>query len=218
MVHEINIFIHVTAGVLALVVGIVSFTSRKGSLVHVRAGRGFLGLIGMVLCTAAIGVLFFIDRPFLGLLTIQSLYMAASGYRATVYKKMGPGRIELMLVICLLACGGLFVWNLHQANILWSSGIIYYTLSVLFTVGLYDTLRIFKVLDWQHAWLPEHFIKMTTAYGALLSAGLGTLMPGLGPYTQILPSVLATMLILGVTWKYRKAFRGTESIVSQQIT
>lgn len=206
--HHINIFIHVFAGVLALLVGVVSFTSQKGGGRHTMAGRLFLGLMGAVLITAGIGVIFFRDRPFLALLTIQTLYMSASGYRATLYKSNGPGKLDLILILGLVTCGVLFVWSLQRANIVWASSLVYYTLSVLFAVGLYDVLRISKVLDWQSAWIPEHFLKMTMAYGALFSAGMGTVLPDLGPYTQILPASVASLLLIGVAWRYRKAFRG----------
>jgi len=208
--HEINIFIHVVTGVLALLVGIVSYASQKGGKRHVLSGRVFLGLMAFVLVTAAIGVIFYRDRPFLALLTIQSFYMAATGYRATFYKTNGPGRIDLLLVLGLVGCGLAFVWSLHQANILWSNAVVYYTLGALFTVGLYDVLRIAKVFNWRNAWVPEHFLKMTSAYGALFSAGLGTVLPDLGPYTQIIPAMVATWLLIGVAWRYRKLFRGTE--------
>ena len=74
--HQINIFIHIFAGVLALLVGIVSFASQKGGARHAVAGRIFLGLMGAVLVTAGIGVIFFRDRPFLALLTIQTFYLS----------------------------------------------------------------------------------------------------------------------------------------------
>lgn len=208
MVHEVNILLHIITGVLALLVGIVSYASQKGSERHALAGRIFLGLMGGVLVTAAIGVVFFRDRPFLALLTIQSFYMAASGYRATRYKEVGPGRADLLLILALLGSGVAFVWSLHRANILWSNTVVYYTLAVLFAVSCYDMLRIAKVLDWKRAWIPEHFLKMTMAYGALFSAGLGTILPDWGAYTQIIPSVVATWLLLGVLWRYRKFFRG----------
>lgn len=206
--HQLNIYIHVFAGVLALIVGIVSYTSQKGGERHALAGRIFLGLMAAVLTTAAIGVIFFRDRPFLALLTIQSFYMASSGYRATWYKQNGPGKIDFLLVLGLVGCGIAFVISLQQANILWSSAVVYYTLGALFAVGFYDVLRIAKVLDWQHAWVPEHFMKMTSAYGALFSAGMGTVLPDLGPYTQIIPAMTATVLFILVGWRYRKAFRG----------
>ena len=212
VLHHINIVVHVTAGVIALLVGMVSFASEKGSTRHAYAGRIFLSLMSLVLITAAVGVIFFRDRPFLALLTIQSFYMAASGYRATWYQEKGPGRVDLALVLVLFGCAGIFLAGFQNASIVWSRSIVYYTLAVLLSVGCYDLLRIGSVLRWKNAWIPEHFLKMTMAYGALFSAGLGTVLPDLGAYTQILPSIVATFLLLGVVWRFRKYFRANANV------
>ena len=209
MLHELNIGIHIVAGVLAFFTGIVSYASKKGGRWHIISGRVFLGLMATVIVTAVIGVLFFRDRPFLTLITIQSSYMAISGFRALVYKTNGPGLVDLLLVIVLWSAGMLFVWNMQQANILWHSSVVYYLLAVLFAVGCYDLLRIAGMLKWPAAWLPEHFLKMTSAYTALFSAGLGTILPDIGPLTQILPASAGTLLLIAVIWRFKGAFRKT---------
>lgn len=205
--HQINISIHVIAGVLALCVGIISYASIKGERVHRRYGRIFLGLMGVVILTATIGVVFFRDRPFLTVITIQSFYMATSGFRALKYKQQGPGIIDLGLVVLLLGAGGLFVWDMQTANIVWDGRLVYYLLTFLFAVGVYDVLRIFNVINWPNAWLPEHFLKMTSAYTALFSAGMGTVLPNLGAYTQIVSAMMGTALLIGVIWRFRDKFR-----------
>ncbi|MEM8484101.1 MAG: hypothetical protein AAF564_01070 [Bacteroidota bacterium] len=205
--HGLNIFIHVTAGILAMLVGVVSYASAKGQRAHTIAGRVFLSLMAGVIITATLGVLFFRDRPFLTLITIQSFYMAASGYRALWYKTRGPGWPDLMLALFLLCAGCVFIYSLQGANIVWHGSVVFYLLLVLFIVGVYDVLRISKVVKLPHAWLPEHFLKMTSAYTALLSAGLGTLMSGLGPISQILPAALGNLLLIGVIWRFRHTFR-----------
>ena len=45
VLHHINIAVHVTAGVVALLVGMVSFASEKGGTRHAYAGRIFLSLM-----------------------------------------------------------------------------------------------------------------------------------------------------------------------------
>ena len=204
MLHQINIFIHVTAGVLALVIGLVSYFSKKGGTTHVQFGRVFLVLIGIVIITAMNGVLFFRDRPFLTLITIQSFYMTCSGFRAVKYKEDGPGWIDGVLVVILVAACTVFVVGMQQANIVWSHSIVYYMIGTISAVALYDVLRMSKILRWRNAWLPEHFMKMTSAYGALISAGFGTMLPNLGAWTQIVPAVAATFLLVFVVWRYRR--------------
>lgn len=206
----VNITIHVVAGILAMLVGIISYASAKGKRTHMVAGRVFLLLMGIVIITATVGVLFFRDRPFLTLVTIQSFYMAASGYRALWYKTRGPGWLDLLLVLFLLCAGGVFVYSLQGANIVWHGSVVFYLLLVLFMVGVYDVLRISKVLKLPHAWLPEHFLKMTSAYSALLSAGLGTALAGFEPYSQIVSAALGNILLIGVIWRFRHTFRNRQ--------
>lgn len=208
--HQINIIIHVVAGILALIVGVISYASIKGGSVHRKYGRIFLVFMGTVVMTAIIGVVFFRDRPFLTVITIQSFYMATSGFRALKYKQEGPGLVDLGLVIILLSAGGLFIWNMQTANIVWDDKVVYYLLIFLFSVGVYDVLRILKVINWPSAWLPEHFLKMTSAYTALFSAGMGTALPNLGAYTQIVSAMMGTVLLIGVIWRFRDKFRRVE--------
>ncbi len=217
MFHEINIIIHVCAGVLGCLIGVLAYTSKKGGKWHIYAGRVFLTAMAIVVVTAVIGVTFFRDRPFLTLITIQSFYMTTSGFRALKYKKRGPGIPDLLLVFVLMSAGAAFVWNMEQANIVWHGSIVFYLLSVLFAVGVYDLMRISKILRWPKAWLPEHFLKMTSAYTALFSAGLGTILPDMGPLTQILPASAGTLLLIGVIWRFRKAFRRTSKAVQAPV-
>ncbi len=207
----LNITIHVVAGILAMLVGVFSYATVKGGTAHARAGRFFLFLMGCVVVTAAIGVLFFRDRPFLTVVTIQSFYMAASGYRALWYKTRGPGWPDLLLALFLLCAGSLFLYSSSRANVVWHGSIVFYLLLVLFAVGVYDLLRISNVLRLPHAWLPEHFLKMTSAYSALVSAGLGTVFSGYGPYSQIVPAALMNLLLIGVIWRFRHTFRSKKA-------
>lgn len=202
MLHQLNIIIHVIAGSLALLIGIIPYASKKGGVIHVRLGRVFLGLMAVVVLTALAGVLFFRDRPFLTLITVQSFYMATSGFRALRYKTNGPTWIDFGLTLILLGAAGLFIWGLQNANVVWHGSVVTYLLAVLLLVGSYDLLRFFRVLKWPNAWLPEHYLKMTSAYSALLSAGMGTLMVDMEPYSQIIPSVMGTILFIGVTWRF----------------
>ena len=200
--QETNILIHVVAGTLAIFIGVIPYITKKGGPRHLKYGRIFLWLMATVILTATLGVLFFRDRPFLTVVTIQSFYMATSGYRALQYKEKGPGIVDFVLVMLLIGGGTLFVFNMQQANILWHSSVVFYLLGVLFLVGAYDLLRIFNILKWRKAWLPEHFLKMTSAYSALFSAGMGTVFSNLGAYSQIVPAMLSTVLLIGVIWRF----------------
>lgn len=206
MLHQYNILIHIIAGTLALGIGIAPFVTAKGGRNHQRFGRLYLMLMSIVILTALAGVFFFRDRPFLTLITIHSSYVTFTGFRALKYKTIGPGRIELMAALVLLGVASLFVWNLQSINIVWHMSVIYYLLGFLMVILIYDFLRIFKVLQWPQAWLPEHFLKMTSSFSALFSAAAGTVLTGWEPWSQIGSSSLGTLLLIWVIWRYRKAF------------
>ncbi len=210
MLHEINIFIHVLAGTLGMIIGIIPFIVRKGGKQHVRFGKLFLILIGISIFTAFNGVLFFRDRPFLTLITLVSMYSAISGYRALKYKESGPGWPDLLLVIFMISAEAIFLYHMKNSNLVWNMGVIYYTIGFLSFYCIYDLLRIFKIIKKPKLWLIEHIVKITGAFTALFSAASGTVLSFWEPYNQIISAslgsaLLLTMIILYFV-KWRKQF------------
>jgi len=87
--HSVNIFVHVTIGLLAIVVGLIPYVTKKGGKQHRRFGRLFIVLMSIVILTALSGVFFFRDRPFLTIVTLLSFYTTYSGYRVLKTKEKG---------------------------------------------------------------------------------------------------------------------------------
>lgn len=85
---------------------------------------------------------------------------------------------------------------------MWHTSVVVYLLVILLMVGCYDLLRFFHVLHWPNAWIHEHYLKMTSAYSALFSADMGTLMVDMEPYSQIVPLGVGTLLFFGVIWRF----------------
>ena len=59
MWHQINIFIHILAGIIGMFIAIGAYSSAKGGTSHRRFGRIFLILMAILIVTAFNGVLFF---------------------------------------------------------------------------------------------------------------------------------------------------------------
>ena len=54
--HELNIFTHVAAGSVALLLGLSALLSTKGGKLHNRSGKYFLGFMSIVILTGLLGV------------------------------------------------------------------------------------------------------------------------------------------------------------------
>lgn len=183
---------------IAIVMGIIAYATVKGGTNHRKFGRLFLGFISITIATAALGVLIFRDRPFLTVVTVQAAYMAFSGFRVL---KRKDGHFEWIDIAGLLAVILLvvnFFFKLQSANVVWSQQIVWYILSYLCVILAFDLLRVLRpgLIKHPRFWLYDHIFRMTGAFTALVSAGLGTVMVGWGVWTQIGPAIVATWWII----------------------
>ena len=207
--HQFNIFIHVIAGTLGILVGVLPFLVKKGSKRHIHYGRIFLILIGITILTAFNGILFFRDRPFLTLITLVSMYSAISGYRAIKYKEAGPGMWDLLLVVVMIIAEALFIQKIRSSNLVWNLGVIYYTVGFLSFYLVYDILRITRIIKSTRLWLLEHIVKITGAYSALFTAAAGTVLAFWEPYNQIFSAMLGSLMLISVVTLYIIKWRKT---------
>ena len=208
MLHNINIIIHVLFGITAILIGIIPYATQKGGKKHRFFGRIFIVLMAFVIITALNGVLFFRDRPFLTVVTFQSFYFTYSGFRILKTKEKGFQRQDFIVMLLVSIVAGLFLLNLKTANILWHASIVYYILAYLLLVIAFDILRFFVpgLIKNKSFWIYDHIFKMTGAFVALISAGVGTVLAGWEPYNQILPAVLGTIwLVFCLVYFPRKA-------------
>ena len=201
MLHQINIFAHVIAGSLALIIGLVPFFTKKGGDIHIKYGRYFLYLMAATIFTATLGVLFFRSRPFLTIVTLESAYMTFAGYRVLKNKTTGPKWIDLFATLFLVSMAGRFLFLVGSKGAVWHQSVVIYLLGFLFTVGAYDLLRHVGPQLAKY-WLLEHIFKMTSAYIALFSAFAGTVLAAWQPYSQIIPSIMGTIWIVSMIWYY----------------
>ena len=201
MLHQINIFAHVIAGSLALIIGLVPFFTKKGGDIHIKYGRYFLYLMAATIFTATLGVLFFRSRPFLTIVTLESAYMTFAGYRVLKNKTKRPKSIDLFATLFLVSMAGRFLFLVGSKGAVWHQSVVIYLLGFLFTVGAYDLLRHVRPQLAKY-WLLEHIFKMTSAYIALFSAFAGTVLAAWQPYSQIIPSIMGTIWIVSMIWYY----------------
>ena len=197
--HELNILVHVIAGILGIFVAGFAYATQKGGSKHKLAGRIFLLLMAVVIITAFNGVLFFRDRPFLTIVTFQSLYTTYSGFRVLKTKEKGFALVDFIVMCLVLVVTISFIWRIQSANILWHNSILYSILSYLLMIIAFDMLRFFRpqLIKNPRFWVYDHIFKMTGSFSALISAGAGTVMAKWEPYNQIIPAIFTTIWLIG---------------------
>lgn len=187
---------------------IIAYVSVKGGTTHRKYGRWFLGFIGVTITTAALGVLLFRDRPFLTVVTLQAAYMAYTGFRVLKRKNATYHIVDLLVLAGTVLMVGNFFFKLRSANIVWNQRIVEYILFYLCLILGFDLLRFFwpGIVKQPKFWLYDHIFRMTGAFTALVSAGIGTVMSGWEPWNQIVPAIMATLWgIFSLIWFPRQA-------------
>lgn len=109
-----TLVVHVAAGAVALVCGIVAMATRKGSRRHRRAGRWFFR---SMLATGGSALILSVLHPslFLGAIALFSLYLVAVGWRAATVPSGWPERRDRYLTWAMLAVAvGMVVLGIVQ--------------------------------------------------------------------------------------------------------
>jgi len=194
LIHKINIAVHIAAGSLALIIGLIAIIAIKGKKLHRRTGRLFLFLMSIVILTGLIGVFIYGRNAFLLVITVLSGYQAFSGYRAIKAKSNIPKFTDVFVCLISLISVLYFLYYFKSIGMIWSPVIIYSTVGWLFFMIIYDLGRYFiPTKTYGNLWLYEHILKMVSAFTGLLSAFSGTVFPQYQPYSQFIPSILGTL-------------------------
>ncbi|MFD0864030.1 hypothetical protein ACFQ1M_17575 [Sungkyunkwania multivorans] len=200
ILHKFNIILHIVAGSIALLLGLVALLSIKGDKLHNNSGKYFLRFISIVIFTGLVGVFIFGRNTFLLVITVLSGYVSFSGFRVLVNKANVPKVIDILAAIISLVVLLYFLYYFKSIGMIWEPIIIYSTAGALLLVVIYDVLRY--LIPKEHykkkkIWVYEHIYKMTSAFAALLSAFSGTVLEQYQPHSQYIPSALGILIILG---------------------
>ena len=188
--HTTNIAIHVVAGSLALLAGVVAIVSPKRAGLHTRAGRVFIllhpGRHDGCHRTAPFR-LPVVPRGCDDLEHLRCLCripgasaegQASGDSRSTVERLRFPGSMGIPFSHEALApaLGPVLTWSILGGLILTSG---------------YDLCRVFLPAAWlARTWVQEHLLKMMGAYIAITSAFAGTVFQRYMPWAAIAPSAL----------------------------
>lgn len=212
--HQTNIIVHISAGSIALAVGLVAILTPKGGKKHRKSGRLFLMALGVVILTGLVGVLVFGRNTFLLVITLLSAYMGFSGFRVLKHRSNAMYFADWAIAIVCLSATAFFLYYFKSIGMIWSPVIIYSTVGYLLMMICYDFLKGFiPAKRYGNMWRYEHILKMMSAFSGILSAFTGTVLSDYQPYSQFLPSVLGTAVAIGfIVFEYWKANRTTSAI------
>ncbi|MGG7469466.1 DUF2306 domain-containing protein [Chryseobacterium arthrosphaerae] len=195
--HLTNIIIHVITGSIALIAGFVILFKTKGTPLHRKLGYLFMGCMVIVVTTGAFGVIVFKRNLFLLLITILAGYNTYSGFRIIREKTNRFYIKDFFAMLAAFTMAVVFIYYLRFIGFYWDPVIIFSGVGYLLLVISYDILRYFIPSSrYGNVWRYEHSSKMISALGALFSAFTGTLLPDYKPYSQILPSLLMTLIMI----------------------
>ena len=213
ILHTLNIIIHISAGTIALLLGLAALITKKGQNTHKKVGNIFLKMLLIVVFTGLIGVFIFGRNTFLLVITVLSAYQGFSGYRILKTKSNEPRLLDISVAIISLISVSYFLYYFKSIGMIWTPVIIYSTVGVLLFLITYDFARYFiKKSKYQNLWLYEHIYKMIGAFTALLAAFAGTVFAKYQPLSQILPSAFGIVLQIGFIIYYSRNKNITQQI------
>ncbi len=206
--------IHIVAGSLTLLSGLIAITSKKGQSTHRLSGQVFFWSMTV---TTLLGLNAGIFRPNYQIfipIAIISFYQAASGYRILFIKTLNQGQqpqlVDWALTIGMLLTSFAFI-GLGIMNL---SADMFYAI-VLFsfsTIGLYccavDLYNYLKKPTNKFYWLFIHIFRMSHGFIAALTAFLvnnAKLFPFLPQVLLlIIPIAIGQPIITLTIWQYRR--------------
>lgn len=215
--------LHIAAGTVSLVAGIVAIATKKGGRRHKQAGRVFVASMGIVVITAA--PLALADwNLFLFGITVFSGYLVFNGYRVLARKRLGPGaagRIDwaghLTMVVFSVAMTSAGIWTLidgfELAPVLLAFGVIGGILAGR------ELNEIRRPSSDRMAWLYRHIGFMGGAFIATVTASITVNLTMLPPIIQWLgPTLVGVPMIIHTTNRYRKKFNKMQTQANKEPT
>lgn len=205
-----TLVLHISAGLIASVIGLAPILTRKGSPAHRLSGRLFAVLMAILLACAWLMTALKFSAYFLALSATATMALF-SGLRVLGRKRpdlRAADRARQLDWIVTVFVVGVGLWALalvvsgRTGNLAAVSSALAYGALVY---GGWDLWRFARPNDWPFSpelWKYEHMTKMLGAYGAVLSAFSGNFLTFIpAPWSQLWPSFLfqtATMIWITV--------------------
>lgn len=213
--------VHISAGTLAFVGGLVAIVAPKGKSLHKKVGLVYVWSMLIVALTAVLMSLVKTDLlTFFVPLSFFTLQLTLGGWRALERKKIRPNTeyrtppLDWIIVCVALVAGAIFVvlgvWRWMKGG---TMGIVSAVFGVIGVMRAMSDIRLFRNIQRginpeRMEWWFAHLGGMMGAYIATVTAVLvvnGTFLPPLVRW--LAPTAIGTIGILIWTRYYRQKFQ-----------
>lgn len=217
MLYKTLLIIHIISGSVALIAGAIAILTRKGSYIHITAGKSYyLSMYSVGITSVVMSLIKF--NPFLLAIGIFATYMTYSGKVSIENWRIKSNhtplfRERLPFLIALLTSVVMVIWPVYRMIV---SGIP--AVPVLSIFGLIMFFNAWRdVKNYSHgkmfipknrSWLIQHIGMMSGAYISTVTAFL-VVNVNLTPVwlTWLLPTFVGTPLIFLAIRKWKNKLR-----------
>jgi uncharacterized membrane protein len=215
----LTLYLHIAAGFIALVTGLVPMFSKKGGKAHVLWGKVYFWAMFVVALTALLRFQMQIGLIFLSGIAIFSFYNTFTGVRLIQRKEsQKASSLDYFASILAIACAFMmlyFAWFAYQKDDTFFS-VLFPIFGIFVFILAYEDLRVFmgkKVIDNDKPvptryWFQNHISRMGGSYIATVTAFLVVnnppFIPGLVAW--LAPGAIGGMIIARVRMSYRKKY------------
>ncbi|MAC96300.1 MAG: hypothetical protein CMC96_12470 [Flavobacteriales bacterium] len=206
---QFTLFVHVFAGGLALLSGIVAILSKKGQNIHIKSGRIYYWSMMTVIITAVI-VSTFRENAFLQSIAVFSFYLAFTGKRLLRYKKaISPKPIDWIISsIALVVAIGMLSAAINimiQYGFAGEAPVLLIFGFFLFSMCFQDLIKMKRKKFVKNAWLFDHIGRMSGSFIATTTAFIVVNFSMTPAWVLwLLPTAIGTPLIFMVSAKWKR--------------
>ncbi|NNL70881.1 MAG: hypothetical protein HKO70_13055 [Acidimicrobiia bacterium] len=199
-----SFYLHVGAGVVGLVVGLIALTSEKGGRVHVSAGRAFAVCM---LAAAVTTLVFMVKRP-VGIAAFAALlavYLVGTALLAIRPRKPRSRSLEIVLSLWAVGLIGLLLRLMWMNRIEFPERIPVLGVFVLIVGALIaGDVRILRSPPSNRGpWVSRHLLRMCLAFAVAVQAAAVTNQQRLGlpPPVAMLGPFPAMCVVAWFFWR-----------------
>lgn len=167
-IHYYILFIHVLAGILSLLSGLVAIiASPKGNKLHRKSGLIYFWCMVVIFLTSLLAIVFFKFNVFLFGISVLSFFTSFTGYRSLKRKKPNQVKWFDKMIAYFGVISGLTLIGYGIYAIIKKSDFGFASLCFVFgsllTTNAYNDIKHFKKSEYEKLWWWFHHLNMMMA-------------------------------------------------------